>query len=178
MFEDKNNNARVHPIDPRELEFGSFIAPEQIENAYNVFRRDYKDFNLARMQMRGFIEKHLPDTLGVRVFVKNCQDGLRILHPNEVADEMQARNQRAIRSIRKSSDVGSDTVQLPDLPAEERRKIASQMNLSSVMSQAFLREKKKQRNLLPKPCDGKPFNSSDIRTEGASIDEYIEENED
>tara|TARA_Y100000310_G_C20535028_1_gene740434 strand:+ start:45 stop:578 length:534 start_codon:yes stop_codon:yes gene_type:complete len=173
------NKAKVHPIDPRELDFGSLVTPEQIESAYRVSRNDYKDFNIARMQMRGFIEKRLPDILGCRVFVKNSGDGLRILKPNEVSDEMETRNQKAIRSIRKSQDVGADTSQLPDLTAEERIKLTQQLAMSSVMNQAYLRGLKKKKDLLPSPIDErKSFLPEEMRKNNQSDDEAFEEKND
>ncbi|MDP6542331.1 MAG: hypothetical protein QGF07_06030 [Phycisphaerales bacterium] len=173
MFESESTRAKVHPIDPRELTFGSIISPEQIESAYRVSRDDYKDYNLARMQMRGFIEQTLPDVLGTRVFVKNCKDGLRVLLATEVADEMKKRNQKAVRSIRKSCDVGSDTSQLPDLTSEQRQEITSQLNISSVMTQAYLRGLKKEK-LLPKPCSESML-PENLSSETHLIDEEIEE---
>jgi hypothetical protein len=173
MFPSNNTNTRVHPIDPRELTFGSIVSPEQIESAYNVSRDDYKEFNLARMQMRGFIEQHLPDILGTRVFVKNCKDGLRILLTQEVSEEMKKRNQQAIRSIRKTCDVGSDTAQLPDLSPEERQAITSQLNISSVMTQAYIRGLKKEKLVL-KPCSESML-PENLSMETNLIDEESEE---
>jgi hypothetical protein len=151
MFE-SNNNAKVRPIDPRELTFGSVISPEQIESAYNVSRDDQNEYNLARLQMRGFIEQNLPDVLGTRVFIKNCRDGLRILLAQEVSGEMRKRNQQAVRSIRKTCDVGSDTALLPDLTPEERQEITSHLNISTVMTQAYLKQLRKE-ILLPIPVN-------------------------
>ena len=172
------NKARVHPVDPRELDFGSIITPEQIENAYRVSRSNYKEYNLARMQMRGFIEKRLPDILGCRVFVKNSGDGLRISLPSEVSEEMQSRNQKAIRSIRKSRDVGADTSMLSDLTPEERVKLTQQLAMSSIMNQAYLRGLKKKTNLLPSPVESKSFRPEEMRKEHSQEDSNIEENDD
>ena len=178
---ESDNNAKVRPIDPRELTFGTVISPEQIESAYNVSRDDPNEFNLARLQMRGFIEQRLPDVLGARVFVKNCRDGLRILLAQEVAGEMKKRNQQAVRSIRKTCDVGSDTSQLPDLTPDERQEITSQLNISTVMTQAYLRGLKKER-LLPSPCKSSvlPENLSDdiidMTDEISGLEEENEEN--
>ncbi|HIG58691.1 MAG TPA: hypothetical protein EYQ21_04755 [Flavobacteriales bacterium] len=176
--DDLRNKTRVHPIDPRELTFGSIISASDIERPYNVSRHDYKEYNLARLQMRNFIERMLPDILGTRVFVKNAGDGLRILPPSEVPDEMERRTQKAVSSIRKSNDVGTDTASLPDLTQEERTKLHQQLAMSSIMRQAYLRGLKAKRNLLQKPVEEhKPFLTQGLSGEITPNEEDTQGNE-
>jgi len=77
--------------------------------------------------------------------------------------------------------VGSDTSQLPDLTPDERQEITSQLNISTVMTQAYLRGLKKER-LLPSPCKSSmlPENLSDdiidMTDEISGLEEENEEN--
>jgi hypothetical protein len=172
------HEARVRPIDPRELSYGSVISVEQIEEAFNVSRKDYKEYNLARLVMRNFVEKHLPDVLGTRVFIKNAGDGLRILPPSEVAEEMRRRTMKAVSSMRKSADVGTDTASLEDLTQEQRAALHGELAMSGIMRQAHIQGMKKRRKLLQAPVEEhKPFLPENLSAEIKPIDDDTQENE-
>jgi len=173
------HEARRHPIDCRDLTHGSVISAEKIEEAYNVSRKDYKEFNLAKLVMRNFIENNLPDVLGTRIFIKNAGDGLRVLLPSEVAQEMRKRTKKAMRSIRKSADVGTDTARLEDLTQSQRAELHGEMAMNGIIHLAHIKGLKRKRRLLQAPVEeSKSFRPEEMRKEHSQEDSNIEENDD
>jgi hypothetical protein len=172
------HEARRRPIDCRDLDFGSVISVEKIERAYNVSRKDYKEFNLAKLVMRNFIENNLPDVLGTRIFIKNAGDGLRVLLPSEVAEEMRKRTQKAMKAMRKSADVGTDTARLEDLTQAQRAELHGEMAMNGIIHLAHIQGRKKKRNLLQAPVEEhKPLLEKYLNGEATPTDDNIQENE-